>query len=79
MVSTIAQLMKLYGKDAKIIVWEHNSYLGDARATDMASEGMVNVVQLLREQHVNYGVVVIEFGSYKDSVVVSIEWEDSTR
>lgn len=49
--------MKFRGKDAKIIVWEHNSYLGYARATDMASEGMVNVVQLLREQHVNDGVV----------------------
>ena len=78
-VSTIEQHMKFHVKDAKIIFWEHNTHIGDARATDMASEGMVNVVQLLREQHVNYGVVVIEFGSYKDSVVVGIEWEDSTR
>ncbi|WP_104000016.1 erythromycin esterase family protein [Flavobacterium urumqiense] len=49
MVSTIAQLMKLYGKDAKIIVWEHNTHIGDARATNMASKGMVNIVQILRE------------------------------
>ena len=49
MVSIIAQLMKLYGKDAKIIVWEHNTHIGDARATNMASKGMVNIVQILRE------------------------------
>ena len=79
MVSTIEQHMKFRGKDAKIIVWEHNSYLGDARATDMASEGMVNVVQLLREQHLNDGVVATGFGSYKGSVVADREWADSIR
>ena len=49
MVSIIAQLMKLYGKDAKIIVWEHNTHIGDARATNMAYKGMISVVQILRE------------------------------
>lgn len=48
--------MKFRGKDAKI-VWEHSTHIGDAHATDMASEGMVNVVQLLKEQHLNDGVV----------------------
>ena len=78
-VSTIVQLMKFHWKDAKIIVWKHNTHIGDARATDMASEGMVNVVQLLREQHVNYGVVATGFGSYKGSVVADREWADSIR
>lgn len=55
--------MKLYGKDAKIIVWKNNTHIGDAHATDLASEGMVNVVLLLREQHLNDGVVATGFGS----------------
>ncbi|MFV8335323.1 erythromycin esterase family protein [Flavobacterium sp. RSP29] len=79
MVSTIERLMKFHGKDAKIIVWEHNTHIGDARATDMASEGMVNVGQLLREQHLTDGVVAVEFGSYKGSVVPAREWGDSMR
>jgi erythromycin esterase len=79
MVSTIERLMKFHGKDAKIIVWEHNTHIGDARATDMASEGMVNVGQLLREQYLTEGVVAVGFGSYKGSVVAGREWGDSMR
>ena len=79
MVSTIDRLMKFHGKDAKIIIWEHNTHIGDARATDMASEGMVNVGQLLREQHATDGVVAVGFGSYKGSVIAGREWGDSMR
>jgi erythromycin esterase-like protein len=35
---------------AKIVVWAHNSHLGDARATEMASRGERNVGQLTRER-----------------------------
>ena len=43
MTATLDRLMKFYGKNSKTIVWEHNTHIGDARATDMANEGMVNV------------------------------------
>jgi erythromycin esterase-like protein len=66
--------MDFYGKDAKVIVWEHNTHIGDARATDMANEGMVNVGQLVREQHTNDGVVSVGFGSYKGNVIAGREW-----
>ena len=33
---------------AKVAVWEHNSHLGDARATDMGRRGELNVGQLTR-------------------------------
>jgi hypothetical protein len=33
--------MKFHGKNAKGIVWEHNTHIGDARATDMKRAGMV--------------------------------------
>lgn len=79
MVSTIDRLMKFHEKDAKIIIWEHNTHIGDARATDMISEGMVNVGQLLREQHATDGVVAVGFGSYKGSVIAGREWGDSMR
>ncbi|MDD2675737.1 MAG: erythromycin esterase family protein [Flavobacterium sp.] len=79
MVSTIDRLMKFHGKDAKIIIWEHNTHIGDARATEMISEGMVNVGQLLREQYATDDVVAVGFGSYKGSVIAGREWGDSMR
>jgi erythromycin esterase len=37
--------------DPKAVVWEHNTHVGDARFTDMADAGMVNVGQLVRERY----------------------------
>ncbi|MBF2708087.1 erythromycin esterase family protein [Flavobacterium soyangense] len=79
MVSTLERLMDYHGKAAKTIVWEHNTHIGDARATDMASEGMVNVGQLLKEQFADDGVVAVGFGSYKGSVVAARSWGDAMR
>ena len=39
------------GRRRKAIVWEHNTHIGDARFTDMADDGEVNVGQLVRERH----------------------------
>ena len=39
------------GDPVKIVVWEHNSHLGGARATEMAARGELNVGQLVRERH----------------------------
>ncbi|HSN47191.1 MAG TPA: erythromycin esterase family protein, partial [Flavobacterium sp.] len=79
MVSTLQRLMKFHGKAAKTVIWEHNTHIGDARATDMAAEGMVNVGQMLREQFAGDGVVAVGFGSYKGSVVAARSWGDSMR
>jgi erythromycin esterase len=75
MTQTINRLMQLHGPEAKIIVWEHNTHVGDARATDMAAEGMVNVGQLVREQHQAEGVYIVGFGSYQGSVIAGSAWE----
>lgn len=79
MVDTLNRLMDFHGKDAKCIVWEHNTHIGDARATDMASDGMLNVGQLVREQHAIEGVYTIGFGSYAGSVIAGREWGDVMR
>ncbi len=49
MVESLKRIMSYYGSSAKAIVWEHNTHIGDARATDMLEDGMVNVGQLVRE------------------------------
>src|SRR5262245_56396389 len=49
--------------------------VGDARFTDMADEGMVNVGQLVRERHEGEGVVLVGFGSHRGSVIAGTEWD----
>lgn len=76
MVETINNLMRYQDEDAKIIVWEHNIHVGDARATDMEDEGMVNVGQLVREQHGNDGVYTVGVGIYSGTVIILPERYD---
>ena len=79
MVETLNTLMKFHGDDAKVIVWEHNTHIGDAKATDMAAHGMHNVGQLVREQHQDEGVVLVGFGSYEGSVIAGEFWGGKIR
>ena len=75
MTDTLDRLMHHHGLKAKAIVWEHNTHIGDARYTDMAHDGMVNVGQLVRERHAEEGVFLIGFGSNRGSVVAAKDWE----
>lgn len=79
MVETLDRLMRQHGPAAKAIVWEHNTHVGDARATDMAEQGMVNVGQLVRQQHASDEVFVVGFGSYLGTVVAALDWEAPTE
>ena len=74
MVETLNSLMDFHGSDAKVIVWEHNTHIGDARFTDMADDGLLNVGQLVREQHPAEEVVLVGFGSYEGSVIAGRMW-----
>jgi erythromycin esterase len=74
MMDTLNRLMDFHGPEARGIVWAHNTHIGDARYTDMAQAGMVNLGQLAREQHEDQGVVLVGFGSYQGTVVASREW-----
>src|SRR5215217_5212554 len=62
------------GQTGKIAVWEHNSHLGDARATYMADYGELNVGQLVRQR---YGseAVLIGFTTYAGTVTAASDWD----
>ena len=62
------------GQTAKIAVWEHNSHLGDARATYMADHGELNVGQLVRQQYGN-DARLIGFTTYTGTVTAASEWD----
>lgn len=74
MTDTLDRLMEHHGAGSKAIVWEHNTHIGDARGTDMAANGLVNVGQLVRERHLDEGVVLIGAGSYHGSVIAAPAW-----
>ncbi|MGM0846189.1 MAG: erythromycin esterase family protein [Bacillota bacterium] len=74
MVESLNAIMKSYGDDAKVIVWEHNTHVGDARATDMMEAGMTNVGQIVREQNPKEDVYIVGFGSHRGTVIASEEW-----
>src|ERR1051325_9691082 len=75
MTETLDRLVRHHGPEAKAVVWEHNTHIGDARFTDMAEDGMVNVGQLVRLRHADKGVILVGFGSYQGSVIAGREWE----
>jgi erythromycin esterase-like protein len=75
MAETLDRLMRRHGPRAKAIVWAHNTHVGDARFTDMAGDGMVNIGQLVREGHAQEGVVLVGFGSHHGSVIAGQEWD----
>jgi erythromycin esterase-like protein len=58
---------------SKIVVWEHNSHLGDARATSMGKEGELNVGQLARERY-GQEAVLIGFSTYTGTVTAASDW-----
>ena len=74
MMQTARRLLDLHGTDSKMIIWEHNTHIGDARFTDMAAQGLVNVGQLVREELGQNNVYAVGFGSYEGSVIASNTW-----
>ena len=74
MADTLERLMNFHGDNSKIIVWEHNTHIGDARATDMTDEGMYSIGELARLHHSDRGVVLVGFGSFRGTVMAGRSW-----
>ena len=78
MVETLVMLEKHLGADSKIVLWEHNSHLGDARATEMSRRGEWNVGQLVRELYADASYLV-GFTTYDGTVTAATNWGDSAE
>jgi erythromycin esterase-like protein len=62
------------GRPAKIVVWEHNSHIGDARATEIGYKGELNMGQLARERYPR-DTVLIGFTTYQGTVTAAADWD----
>ncbi|MFL6515009.1 MAG: erythromycin esterase family protein [Chthoniobacterales bacterium] len=76
MTGTIGSLLThLNGGRAKIVVWAHNSHLGDARATEMSERGEWNVGQLVREKFGD-DAFLIGFTTHHGAVTAANDWDE---
>ncbi len=62
------------GSAAKVVVWAHNSHLGDARATQMGVRGEWNVGQLIRQKY-GRDVVLVGCTTYDGTVTAASNWD----
>ncbi|MFD1152654.1 erythromycin esterase family protein, partial [Saccharothrix hoggarensis] len=76
---TLDRLLAHYGPGSKAVVWAHNTHIGDARATDMAASGLVNLGQLARERHGADRVVLVGFGAHRGTVIAGDAWGADQR
>jgi erythromycin esterase-like protein len=63
------------GRRGKVVVWAHNSHLGDARHTQMGRGGELNLGQLVRQRHPGDSVLV-GFTTHTGTVTAAHDWGD---
>lgn len=72
---TLAALEEYLGAGhSKIVVWAHNSHLGDARATEMSKRGEHNLGQLTRQRFGSENVFLLGFTTYEGTVTAASDW-----
>jgi erythromycin esterase-like protein len=76
MAETLDQLVAHLDKQrdrTKVVLWAHNSHLGDARATDMGDAGELNVGQLVRQRY-GRDAVLVGLTTYRGTVTAASSW-----
>ena len=78
MVQTLFALrrhLRAQGREGRIVVWAHNSHLGDARATQMSQAGEWNVGQLVRQAVGGDQCFLVGFTTYAGTVTAAHDWD----
>ena len=77
MMDTLNELLSFLDRTrpgARLVVWAHNSHLGDARATQMGHQGELNLGQLARGRF-GAGAVLVGFTTYTGTVTAASAWD----
>lgn len=69
-----AHAQALSGQPGKVVVWAHNTHVGDARSTAMSQRGELNLGQLLRERN-GRGAFLVGFLTHSGTVMAAPEWD----
>jgi protein-L-isoaspartate(D-aspartate) O-methyltransferase len=73
MFETLKNLLDFHGPGSRAVVWEHNSHIGDAAATEMGARGEINVGYLCRK-HFGDDAYLIGFGTHHGTVAAASDW-----
>jgi len=73
MFDTLRSVLAFRGPQSKAVIWEHNSHIGDARATQMSARGEFNIGQLVRQKYPDEAYL-IGFGTDHGTVAAASEW-----
>jgi erythromycin esterase-like protein len=66
------------GTPSRIVVWAHNSHVGDARTTEMAGRGEINIGQLVRERYPRE-CTLVGFTTYTGTVTAASDWGEAAE
>ena len=69
----LLQHLRRRGQPPKVVVWAHNSHIGDARATERGEKGELNLGQLVRERHGD-AARLIGFTTFTGTVIAASDW-----
>jgi protein-L-isoaspartate(D-aspartate) O-methyltransferase len=75
MFDTLRSILAHRGPEARIVVWEHNSHVGDAAATEMAVRGEHNLGHLCRRAF-GEAVYIVGFGTDHGTVAAADNWDE---
>jgi erythromycin esterase-like protein len=76
--AVVEHLTATTGQPARVVVWAHNSHVGDARATQMGAAGEITLGQLARERHGAAAVLVGEL-THDGTVLAATTWGSPGR
>ena len=68
-------LSRRRGDSARMVIWAHNSHIGDARATQMGREGELNLGQLVRQRHGAEQCFLLGYTTHAGTVTAASEWD----
>lgn len=79
MVQTCLRLVEYHqmlgdGKPPKVVLWAHNSHVGDARATDRGNVEELNLGQCIRSTFGSSNAFLVGFGTHSGTVTAASEW-----
>jgi erythromycin esterase-like protein len=64
----------LLNRHRKVVVWAHNTHIGDSRQTDQAKTGELALGQLVREQYGEHASYSLGFSTHQGSVRAASGW-----
>jgi erythromycin esterase-like protein len=79
MAECVSSLLSFHEKkhsspDQKIVLWAHNSHLGDSQYTDVSKYGQINLGHMLKERFKGH-TFTVGFSTYTGTVTAAPKWD----